>query len=57
MTQQQLQSQRRASLTIQPPSKNPVFFQSGDLLTWGQAGYRTQLNQTIARMTTTTKSR
>ncbi len=57
MTQQLLQSQRRASLTNQCPSKNPVFFQNGDLLTWGQAEHRAQLNQTIARMMTTNRSR
>ena len=59
MTQHTLQSQRRADLTDQPPGSNqqPVFFYDGDFRTWAQVEHRAQLNQTIARMITTTRPR
>ncbi|MDP6452822.1 MAG: hypothetical protein QF898_05890 [SAR202 cluster bacterium] len=56
MTQQQLQSQRRASMTGQPTNQ-PMFFYDGNFRTWAQVEHRAQLNQTIARMTTTSRSR
>lgn len=59
MTQQTLKSDRRSGLTHQPIgiSQQPVFFYDGDFRTWAQVEHRAQLNQAIARMTTTTQFR
>ena len=55
MTQHTLQGERRASPTNQTssPGQQPVFFYDGGFRTWAQVEHRAQLNQTIARMTTT----
>ena len=59
MTQHTLQIQRRTSPTSQTSSasQQPMFFYDGDFRTWAQVEHRAQLNQTIARMITTTRPR